>query len=129
MAPLAANLEHFAQDLQLNSTPIAPGSTTPSEILDLTDTLRHHMNSGIHTKSATQQYSAPPHRFVLPCRVLISRVRGQIARRGAHALLKSPLADSTHTGGAQQTTVDCRGFMCSAVQSHSHSQPEQTTAR
>ena len=100
MAPLAANLEHFAQDLQMNSTPIAPGSTTPSEILDLTDTLRHHMNSGIHTKSATLQYSAPPHRFVLPCRVLISRVRGQIARRGAHALLKSPLADSTHTGGA-----------------------------
>ena len=75
MAPLAANLEHFAQDLQLNSTPIAPGSTTPSEILDLTDTLRHHMNSGIHTKSATLQYSAPPRIcFALPCRVLISGV-------------------------------------------------------
>ena len=47
LAPLAANLERFAQDLQMNSTPIAPGSTTPSEILDLTDTLwvtlRHHM--------------------------------------------------------------------------------------
>ena len=45
----------------------APGSTTPSEILGLTDTLRHHMNSGIHTKSATLQYSAPPHR-VSRCR-------------------------------------------------------------
>ena len=49
LAPLAANLERFAQDLQMNSTPIAPGSTTPSEILDLTDTLRHHM----------QRHSAP----------------------------------------------------------------------
>tara|TARA_B100000519_G_C14134080_1_gene386631 strand:+ start:674 stop:913 length:240 start_codon:yes stop_codon:yes gene_type:complete len=67
LAPLAANLERFAQDLQMNSTPIAPGSTTPSEILGLTDTLRHHMNSGIHTKSATLQYSAPPHR-VSRCR-------------------------------------------------------------
>ena len=36
LAPLAANLEHFAQDLQLNSTPIAPGSTTPPDDMNTT---------------------------------------------------------------------------------------------